>query len=277
MPTRIAKLVVVGTHRPIHLFSLAVGILAGLDYVGASAATQADDVTVMLAVRSFTLAKSGPAEVLHQAAVNMRDKGLSMVSADLQDLDKMSLAPTPWHNETHKVVLDSSNSTLAAKERALEGIRHAMLKWGGIGSVLLVALVAACFCAFCYGLFSQPGRGQASGRGATSGQPRRALDQHIVQKEVWRKHDSEEKARLLALFAAIDELVQSSDNPPGHFTESDMINALQDVAIAKEFRRLDIVQQDASFVFRMLDENNSGRVSMNEFVSGCLNRVYEDE
>lgn len=98
----------------------------------------------------------------------------------------------------------------------------------------------------------------------------------------WRREDSEpievwertkprkQQHRLEELFEELDEGVQSEDNPPGYITASDLFKAMSDTRVAGEFKRLGISQKESSTVFRLIDRDGTGLVSLEEFLAGCV-------
>lgn len=90
--------------------------------------------------------------------------------------------------------------------------------------------------------------------------------------EIWTRRKMEipsDRQILTALFGRID----SQDHADGYVTLEELHRALSDKRLAHELLRFGFSPSECANVFRMLDWDKSGHVSLEEFVSGCLERM----
>lgn len=237
--------------------------VANFIQVRASSISHADDVTVMLSVKSFTRTDSENEEQ-HQAAVEVRNEVLSMVSQDLKEADQQS---SP--NDTLARIPGSSKSTplnsTPVNSTSTEGFSDFLLQvhkrpatWFGIGGAVLLV----CCCTYSLGVLKLTGRRGNTARPAADCEP-----VEVWQKESQKSHHD----RLIALFERLDEVHQDADSPPGFINASDLLEALQDRELARELNILGISKEEANSIFRLLDRDDDGFVSLQEYVAGiCL-------
>jgi len=237
-----------------------------------------DDSLVLLALKSVTLTEAD-SEAHHQAAEEVREEVLNLVSADLRELDhspegKVDTQKAPPLTTTLTAALPTPDRNAEVRDQALKLVSADLMELGqllqqqappmnstfnsthtgvlqtrGISDWWLLSLVAvastagvfivACFCTSCCS-------------------DRRREKQKLIEEsdvvEVWKKMKGEDpKIRLTALFNKLDEILQDDDSPPGFITLQDLQDAQKDPALARELKHLGISDADCSAVFMMLD------------------------
>jgi len=192
-----------------------------------------EDVSVLLTVKSFTIIDS-ESDAQHRAAEEVH----SMLSEDLLELDELT-----------KTAAQDSN------ENAGYPFRIMMILPPMIVGAVFSALLLACCCAFSCNLLKR------------QVQVRRHRD---VPCEVWTRKVASPQHKLIALFEQLDESDQSVDNPPGFITHASFVKAMSDSAMAGELARLGISHHESHTVFRLIDKNRNGLVSLAEFLEGCM-------
>jgi len=70
----------------------------------------------------------------------------------------------------------------------------------------------------------------------------------------------------------LDEIEQSEDSPSGYITlkDLDLDQALLGKSLKSELHRMGLSHTDCTTLFQDLDKNNTGFVSVDEFVTGIL-------
>jgi len=93
--------------------------------------------------------------------------------------------------------------------------------------------------------------------------------------EIWTRRKVEipsDRQILTALFGRIDSQ-DHGNHADGYVTLEELHRALSDRRLAAELLKFGFSPSECANVFRMLDWDNSGHVSLEEFVSGCLARM----
>jgi len=224
-----------------------------------------DDVTIMLAVKSFTYTESEN-EVQHQAAAEVRAEVLGMVSADIQELDHFFQAGVSPPNQTSRAIHGRAKTTpfnQTIPELIIEPHQEGHRPLSGQQAAFVTA-AAAFLLVCCWGACCRP-KGRRKG-----GYVDYADDEDAIV-EVWEKRSTQPpEERIIALFKELDEIEQSDTSPPGYITKDDMYTAFNDARVARELAQLGISQEYCAAAFRMLDGDSDGLVTIEDFVHGCL-------
>jgi len=240
------------------LFVIAL-IATDIIHMGTSSASQADDVMVMLSVKSFTRTGSED-NVQQQAAMEVRNEVLSMVAQDLWELDHQSIT------DSNSSALDNSTQP---PSQGLEGFIDTVLHMSNRRKLVLTSIgcgmLSLCCCIYCLAISKLNARNRYKFAGRESSDAPGSKPVEIWTKE--SEHDH--YIRLIKLFRQLDDVEQTSESPPGFINATDLIEAMANKDVARELNTLGITAEDSSIIFRLLDKDNTGLVSTEDFVSGC--------
>jgi len=78
------------------------------------------------------------------------------------------------------------------------------------------------------------------------------------------------RSRLEKLFLELDDLNQNDDSPEGMFTFEELQDFMQEPRVQARFGILGIEADDAWSLFKLIDEEQSDIVSIENFVKGCM-------
>jgi len=245
-----------------------------------SVADESDDVSVMLAVRSFTRVASSR-EVQHKAGDMVEDTSLIQASwfrqpvvqhhevktevlsthADIRHLGNFSGAA--FKLSTHADIRHLGDFSGAAFKRlhllTIQSMLHAeMLPFYGVfASVLLVVLAASCACFCRFGLMHKDQRGSNLALVPWD-------DEDKDSTEVWQKvrtcHGDESLTDLLKKINLIT---------PGYITAAEVQRSIKDKQVKKKLVELGIPKADFLSVFRLLESSSdtrNGSVKIEEFI-----------
>lgn len=209
-----------------------------------------EDVSVLLSLKSLTI--TAPADDVFELPEDLLELDRlardSAKGAGAEEVSKLS---------EHLLELDRLLQETSADERStFDKYLPPAIVVVAIGALLL-GLLCICTCGAMRRRSQMP-----LSRGP------RPLDSQPV--EVWeRKAPRKQQHRLEELFEELDDGEQTEDNPPGYLNASDLYKAMSDKRVAAEFKRMGLTQAESSTVFRLLDRNGSGLVSLSEFIDGC--------
>lgn len=132
------------------------------------------------------------------------------------------------------------------------------MAFGGIGAVVILFCCIAFFCMqFVRSMDTRIARADTH-RGAPI--------------EIWEKKVADVRQYLTKIFQRLDEIEQSEDSPSGYITlkDLDLDQALLGKSLKSELHRMGLSHTDCTTLFQDLDKNNTGFVSVDEFVTGIL-------
>jgi len=224
---------------------LFAGCIATSFHPVAGHRSDVDDVSVLLTLKTFTVIGSASA-AQHNAAVEATDQAHSTLSEDLLELDQLT-----------KIAAEVSDyeGGYAFQNLATGPMMTLLL---AISSVLLLACGCACVC----GSLRRRAMSQAEEDRRWAG-----VRANPCYYEVWTKHRPPKlRHRLADLFKLLDE-----GNHPGFTTEVDVAKAMSHPSVAPELAHMGINQWDGFTVFRLLDKNGDGLVSVHDFTKGLMN------
>lgn len=250
------------------------------------------DVTVMLTVKSFTRTDTEHSD-RRQAAKEVKNEIANLVSQNRQALQQMEQvaddAVSPFEKTVsvaegvvqakqllHGLTDPATQKTVVTQPTLVDSSKDkGERSSSSTSSPLMIAVVVCgvfmlCGCAcFCW----------SSRKRRPRKRKRPKPIWHL--KEVWTKVDSASAAgssishqRLRALFAALDELDQSDDSPPGYITAQDLCDALEEPEIEAELAHMGLYGDEVEALFDLLIEkatesDHPGMVTLADFLNAC--------